>query len=235
MFSYETDGKIQGLLLSYDGIYDYELSAYSVEKAEFKKELMKRRFIGSGIILALISVPSILIPIGGNLTELGAFLAIASAFILFLGGLDELVKMFKKESVFFKYSNGYEAGYAYPLENTDQNKIYQRVFSKIFADNGNTMFWFKIFNMKNENLLREATEIMISEKKLREALGKLNHHRNHIARSETTINTLEQMTHDDLLILEEKFKEFRDEVMETKIDHDLGIDEIMEMVVKARS
>lgn len=235
MFSYEANGKIQGLLLSYDGIYNYELSAYSVEKAEFKKELMKRRFIGSGIILALISVPSILIPIGENLTELGIFLAIASAFILFLGGLDELIKLFKKDSVLFKCSNGYGAGYAYPLQNTDQNKIYQRVFSKIFADNGNTMFWFKIFNMKNENLLREATEIMISEKKLREALGKLNHHRNHIARSETTINTLEQMTHDDLLILEEKFKEFRDEVMETKIDHDLGIDEIMEMVVKARS
>lgn len=235
MFSYEGNGKIQGLLLSYDGIYNYELSAYSVEKAEFKKELMKRRFIGSGIILTLVTLPSILIPIGGTLTELGVFLAITSAFILFLGGLDELIKLFKKESVFFKYSNGYETGYAYPLKNTDKNKIYQRVFSKIFADNGNTMFWFKIFNMKNENLLREATEIMISEKKLREALGKLNHHRNHIARSETTINTLEQMTHDDLLILEEKFKEFRDEVMETKIDHDLGIDEIMEMVVKARS
>lgn len=233
MFSYETDGKLQGLIVTRESTFDYNLSAYSVEKNEFTKQLMKRRFIGTTIALLLITIPAVLVALG--MFEMVVCIGVIVGFILLLGGLDGIISLFNKDELLFKYSNGYEAGYAYPLKNTDQNKIYQRVFSKIFADNGNTMFWFKIFNMKNENLLREATEIMISEKKLREALGKLNHHRNHIARSETTINTLEQMTHDDLLILEEKFKEFRDEVMETKIDHDLGIDEIMEMVVKARS
>lgn len=235
MFSYETDGKIQGLLLSYDGIYDYELSAYSVEKSVFKKQLMKSRFIGSGIILALITIPTILIPLGGDLIGAGIFIALISAFILFFGGLDELIRLFKKDSVFFKHSTGYEAGYAYPLQNTDQNKIYQRVFSKIFADNGNTMFWFKIFNMKNENLLREATEIMLTEKKLRDFSKKLDHHRNYVAHSENAIDSLGDLMNDDLLILEEKFKEFRDEVMETEIEHNLNIDEIMEMAVNVRS
>lgn len=242
MFNYETDGRMQGLLLSYDGIYDYELSAYSVEKSVFKKELRKNRFIGSAIAFSIIAVPSFFLTLDGywqalaaDWQALGLFLLIAAAFILFLGGLDELIRLFKKDTVLFKHSTGYKAGYAYPLQNTDQRKIYQRVFSKIFADNGNTMFWFKIFNMKNENLLREATEIMLTEKKLRDFSKKLEHHRNYVAHSENAIDSLGDLMNDDLLILEEKFKEFRDEVMETEIEHNLNIDEIMEMAVNVRS
>lgn len=233
MFSYETDGKLQGLIVAREGAFDDNLSAYSVEKNEFTKQLMKRRFIGTTITFLLITVPIILVVLG--MFEMVVCLGVVVGFILLVGGLDGIISLFNKDELLFKYSTGYEAGYAYGLHNTDPNKIYQKTYSRIFAENGNTMFWFKIFNMKNENFLREATEIMLSEKKLRDFSKKLDHHRNYIARSEKTIDTLEGLMNDDLIMLEESFNGFKNEVMETEIEHDLSIDEIMEMVVKARS
>lgn len=233
MFSYETDGKLQGLIVAREGAFDYNLSAYSVEKNEFTKQLMKRRFIGTTIALFLITIPAVLVALG--MFEISVFIGAVVGIALLIGGLDGIISLFNKDELLFKHSTGYKDGYAYGLHNTDSNKIYQKTYSRIFAENGNTMFWFKIFNMKNENLLREATEIMLAEKKLRDFSKKLEHHRNYIARSEKTIDTLEGLMNDDLLILEESFNGFKNEVMETEIEHDLSIDEIMEMVVKARS
>lgn len=233
MFNYETDGRMQGLLLSYDGIYNYELSAYSVDKSVFKKELRKRRFIGSAIAFSIIAIPSFLLTLDGEGHAFGVFLLIIAPFILLIGGLDELIKLFKKDSVLFKYSNGHDAGYAYRLQNTDQRKIYHLVFSKIFADNGNTMFWFKLFNLKDESLLREATEIMLAEQELIRIINKSNDYQNTIDSSdESEIALIGKSSQDRLLILEEKFNEFKEEVMNAAIDHNFDIDEIMKMVVK---
>lgn len=233
MFSYETDGKLQGLIVAREGAFDYNLSAYSVEKNEFTKQLMKRRFIGATIALFLITIPAVLVALG--MFEMSVFIGAVVGFALLIGGLDGIISLFNKDELLFKHSTGYKDGYAYGLHNTDSNKIYQKTYSRIFAENGNTMFWFKIFNMKNENFLREATEIMLSEKKLRDCSEKVNHHRNYIRTCDKAIANLEQTMNDDLIMLEESFNGFKNEVMETEIEHDLSIDEIMEMVVKARS
>lgn len=233
MFSYETDGKLQGLIVAREGTFDYNLSAYSVEKNEFTKQLMKRRFTGYAITFLLITVPIILVVLG--MFEMVICLGVVVGFILLVGGLDGIISLFNKDELLFKYSTGYKAGYAYGLHNTDPNKIYQKTYSRIFAENGNTMFWFKIFNMKNKNFLREATEIMLSEKKLRDFSEKVKDHRNYISTCNKAIVNLEQMMDDDLIMLEESFNSFKNEVMETEIEHDLSIDEIMEMAVKVRS
>lgn len=235
MFSYETNGKIQGLLLSYDGIYDYELSAYSVEKDEFKKQLMKRRFIASGIILTLVTLPSVLIPMGGDMMGLGIMIAVFSGIGLLFGGLDEIINLFRKNSLLLKHSTGHSHGSTYILENTDNNKIYQRTYSKIFAKNGNTVFWFKFFKLEDEKLLREATEILLAEENLRKIVKKSDDYRVMVDQSDDNdVAFIGKRSEDNLLVLEGKFNDFKEDVMKSQVEHGFDIDEIMEMAVKVK-
>lgn len=165
MYYYEKNDKINALCRSEDAVGRKYVDFYSADKEKLVKRY-RRRFIAGAIITAIcISAPFFLI--NSFIVALVTGL-IAYGVISVIASIDDysIVPLFFKDSAMLKFeinSDRYRA-------NTDRRN-YITVRSEIFAEYGTSEFWNKFMNIKNDELLQEATEIAIQERILKDAIA----------------------------------------------------------------
>lgn len=165
MFYYEKNDKINALRRSEDSLGRKYVDFFSADKENFTKRY-RRRFIAGMIIAVTI--------LGGPFIFIDSFIvALLTGLILYgvisvLTAIDacSISSLFFKDSAMLKFKIDSECYRA----NTGREN-YISVRSDIFAEYGSSEFWNKFMNIKNEELLQEATEIAIQECILKDAIA----------------------------------------------------------------
>lgn len=165
MYYYEKNDKINALRRSKDDVGRKYVDFYSADKEKFVKRY-RRRFI-AGVIIAVIciSAPFFLLNSFFGALAAGVFIYFAISFITYLDDCS-ITSLFSKDSAMLKFKIDTDRYGRW----TDRCN-YIAVRSEILAEYGTSEFWNKFMNVKNEELLQEATEIAIQERILKDAIA----------------------------------------------------------------
>lgn len=165
MYYYEKNDKINALRRSKDDLGRKYVDFYSADKEKFVKRY-RRRFI-AGVIIAVIciSAPFFLLNSFFGALAAGVFIYFAISFITYLDDCS-ITSLFSKDSAMLKFKIDTDRYGRW----TDRCN-YIAVRSEILAEYGTSEFWNKFMNVKNEELLQEATEIAIQERILKDAIA----------------------------------------------------------------
>lgn len=165
MYYYEKNDKINALRRSKDDVGRKYVDFYSADKEKFVKRY-RRRFI-AGVIIAVIciSAPFFLLNSFFGALAAGVFIYFAISFITYLDDCS-ITSLFSKDSAMLKFKIDPDRYGRW----TDRRN-YIAVRSEILAEYGTSEFWNKFMNVKNEELLQEATEIAIQERILKDAIA----------------------------------------------------------------
>lgn len=165
MYYYEKNDKINALRRSKDDLGRKYVDFYSADKEKFVKRY-RRRFI-AGVIIAVIciSAPFFLLNSFFGALAAGVFIYFAISFITYLDDCS-ITSLFSKDSAMLKFKIDTDLYGRW----TDRCN-YIAVRSEILAEYGTSEFWNKFMNVKNEELLQEATEIAIQERILKDAIA----------------------------------------------------------------